>query len=129
MKKLTTFLLIILCSTLISCNISEKTSADKGSHKIEKSIDAVANELGLKKRSNKLFRDICAKDGAGYNKHVELYLYDENSETYLALINEGYNLEGHLIKADAYNSGIVLLFSDYNVDLDIMHKFKEIKFK
>ncbi len=98
--------------------------------KINKDIYSVADKLGLTKETEKYFELLGAKDGAGFSKNIELYLYDENSEAYKKVISSaGYDYMFGNIKATAYNSGVVLIYTgDGNVSQDILNKFKAIKF-
>lgn len=98
--------------------------------KINKDIYAVADKLGITKETEKYFELLGAKDGAGFSNSIELYLYDENSEAYKKVISSaGYDYMFGNIKATAYNSGVVLIYTgDGNVSQDILNKFKAIKF-
>ena len=104
---------------------------DPGETVIEKSIEAVAASLGLTYEGPKAYEMIGAKAGATYGNGIEIYEYDENSEAYRKIISEeGYDImEGFTVRATAYNSGIVIIYSGEGVmDNKLLEKFKALKF-
>ncbi len=94
--------------------------------KIDKNIDSVAEELGLKDGSETLYSIIGATAGKEYNDgSVELYQFDTDSDSYKQIIGEG-----SALKASAYKDGIVLIFpAGTDEDKDLIEKFNSIEFK
>ena len=98
--------------------------------KVEKTVDAVAEALGLTdEKQEKAFEMVGATDGAGYGD-VEIYIYDESSDAYKDVIGEGYDMMGiAVIKAAAYKDGVVLVPSGSDgIDQGIIDKFNELNF-
>lgn len=118
------FLACTLCFALAACGSKDDGDTDRSEPeavKIEKTVDAVAEELELGEGSETFYQTIGAEAGKEYkNGEVELYLFDENSDEYKK-IEEG-NGE---IAASATNSGMIILANDE----DLINKFKEIQFK
>ena len=86
-KKITVFLLAtVLVLSLFACGNNDGTSennenSDTNVVKIDKTIDAVAAELGLNNKQEKAYDMVGASDGAAFDDNIELYLYeDQNSE-------------------------------------------------
>lgn len=100
--------------------------------KIEKSIDAVAEKLGLTGKGEKNFEMIEAIDGASFDGGIELYLYDsEDSAAYQKIISEeGYDIMGiTTIKAIAHNKGMVIVNSgDGTIEQSVIDDFTSLKF-
>ena len=91
--------------------------------KVAKSIDAVAEALGLTNGEKNFYDVIGAIDGKEYNNgNVELYLYDESSEKYQKILaGKGST------KIAAYKNGVVLLFPvGSKPDQEIINKFNEL---
>ena len=144
MKKAITLLLTLLLSlSLFACgsNTDDNGTADSNNtttaedskdentagdseEKIEKSIDAVADYLGLEKGEETLYSSIGAKSGREYNNgEIELYEFDKDSAEYETIV------EGNgSVKAEAYNDGIVMVVTKEQ-NQDLIQKFKNIKFK
>lgn len=92
--------------------------------KIEKSIDAVADYLNLKKGDETLYNMIGAKAGREYNNgEIELYEFDKDSAEYKDIIEGKGSVE-----AAAYNDGIIMVVTKKQ-DNDLIRKFENIKFK
>lgn len=129
MKKLTAILMaFLLCIGITACGSSDKdTSKDSAKEdvkKTERSIDAVAEELGLSNGSETLYQLIGAENGKEYNSGaVELYQFDVSSDEYKA-IEEGTGS----IKAAACNDGFIIVFSKEQDD-DMIKAFKDMVFK
>lgn len=143
MKKfLSLLLIIVMCISLVACN-GEKTENNNASDdntsysenkeepeiiedngvKVEKSIDAVAEALGLTDGEKNFYDIIGAIDGKEYNNgSVELYQYDESSEKYQAILDgKGSS------KIAAYKNGIVLLFPvGTKPDAELIKAFNEL---
>ena len=92
MKKILTLMLAFaLCLGMTACG--EKMTAavagqdaSNGNKKIEKSVNAVAGELGLTGGEDTMYQMIGAKEGKQFNDgSVELYLFDEDSDEYKAI--------------------------------------------
>lgn len=94
--------------------------------KIEKNIDAVAEKLGLTDGRESFYSLIGAIDGKKFNDgSVEMYQFDEKSDCYKQIINDGVPLE-----AAAYKDGIILIFPvGKEPDNDLVEKFNGIEFK
>lgn len=73
-----------------------------------KTVDAVADVLGLTDKGEVYFSMIGATDGAEFNGGaVEVYIFDESSEEYQAAVDGT-----GMIKAAAYKDGVVLSFPE-----------------
>ena len=94
--------------------------------KIDKNIDAVAEELGLSKKSDAFYSLIGAIDGKKYNEHnVELYQFDTDSDAYKQIIGSN-----SMLNVSAYKDGIILVFSiGTEPDAELIEKFNKIRFK
>lgn len=94
--------------------------------KIEKNINAVAEKLGLTSGSETFYSMIGATDGKEYNNgSVELYQFDEKSDNYTQIINDGVPFE-----AATYKDGIILVFpAGTEADNDLIEQFNEIEFE
>lgn len=101
------------------------TTAPK-KEKVEKNINAVAEKLGLTDGSETFYTMIGATDGKEYNGgSVELYQFDEKSDSYKQIINDGVPF-----KAAAYKDGIILVFpAGTEADTDLVEQFNGIEFK
>ena len=129
---LLTFLLLIsfvACSNNSSSGNNKQTTnvsengRTKSENKVEKSVDAVAEYLGFIDGEEQYYTMIGAKDGKAYNNgELEIYLFDESSDSYKAAIDGS-----GFAKADAYKDGIVLIFPNKK-DQTIIDKFNDIKF-
>ena len=98
-----------------------ENDAEQDKDKIERSVDAVAAELGLTGGTETLYDIIGAKEGKQYNDgNVEIYCFDKDSDKYKA-IEEG----NGAIKATAVNDGVIIITDDE----DMAKKFKSLKFK
>ena len=127
MKKIVTLMLAFaLCLGMTACGEKDDSGASgqdasNDNKKIEKSVNAVAGELGLTGGEDTMYQMIGAKEGKQFNDgSVELYLFDEDSDEYKA-IKEGTGA----IEADATNDGMVIL-SD---DKDLVDRFEELDFQ
>ena len=127
MRKLTvSFLALILCLVLVSCgsddnNNNTGTDDDTEGVKIEKPVDAVAEELALGEGTETLYQTIGAEAGKEYKDgSVELYLFDEQSDEYEA-IEDG----SGAIQAAATNDGMVIITDD----TALADEFEKIQFK
>lgn len=101
-----------------------KEATTQESTKIEKSIDAVAEELGLTGGSDTLYEMIGATAGKEYNDGaVELYQFDADSNEYKDIVDGN-----GVITAAAYKDGIVLVFSS-DADSKIIEAFNDLEFK
>lgn len=126
-KVLTLILALALCFGITACG-SKNDDGDKkdgadGSEvkKIEKTVDAVAEELELGEGTETLYQMIGAEAGKEYKDgEVELYLFDEKSDEYKAIADGEGSLE-----AAAVNDGMIILTEDES----LAGKFKDIKFK
>lgn len=127
MKKLAiSFLVLMMCLMMAACgsdkgeNPSDANAEDQ-SVKIEKTVDAVAEELNLGEGTETLYQMIGAEAGKEYKDgSVELYLFDENSDEYKA-IEDG----NGAIAASATNDGMIILTDD----TALVDQFKQLKFK
>lgn len=128
MKKILVLLLALtLCFGMAACG-SKDEGGDAGAgtdqpevKKIEKTVDAVAEELELGEGTETLYQMIGAEAGKQYKDgEVELYLFDEKSDEYKAIADGNGTLE-----AAATNSGMIILTDD----TALADEFKEIKFK
>ena len=136
-KKITVLLLAaVLSLSLFSCgNDSGDTTGDNAGDtnvtKIDKTIDAVANELGLKNKQEKAYDMLGASDGAGFDGNIEIYIYeDQNSDAYKAITGDGYDMGIAVIKASASNDGVVLVYTgEGSAEIQLVDKFKELQFK
>ena len=102
------------------------TAAPTEDTRIEKSIDAVAKYLGLDGGSETYYSMIGATAGKEYNNgSIELYQFDEDSDSYKRIIGENspYNI-------GAYKDGIVILVpTGQKSDVELITHFNEIQFK
>lgn len=127
-------LLVLMLPGIVACsnNDSQQTETtnveqqEERIKKIDKNIDAVAENLGLSKKSDALYSMIGATDGKKYNEHnAELYQFDINSEAYKQIIGEN-----SFLRVSAYKDGIILVFpDDTEPDTELIEKFNEIQFK
>lgn len=147
MKKTSLFMTVFLiaCMLLISCGSSNEQAAPEESASAvvesteepaeqepepvattEKSVDAIADALGLTDKGEVYFSMIGATDGAEFNGGaVELYIFDESSDEYKATI-EG----GAMITATAYKDGVVLAFPEgTEPDQAIIDAFNNLVFE
>ncbi len=155
MKKVVClFLTMVMCISLVACggeksseeNVTNDTltnntdapqdaSTDKAvepeingdnGKEVEKTIDAVAEALGLTNGEKNFYDKIGAIDGKEYNGGmVELYQYDEASEKYQQILNGNGSS-----RVAAYKNGIVLLFPvGSKKDADLIKAFNELKIK
>ena len=102
---------------------TETTETTTQEQTVKRSIDAVAEELGLTGKSETYYTVIGAKDGAEFNDGtVELYLYDPNDQNYKDIA------DGHgVIEAEAVNNGFILVVPEgTEPDAEIVAKFKDI---
>lgn len=126
MKRIISFILtIFMVVILVSC----------GAEKIDPTIPAIAECLGLENEESVFFEMIEAIDGKQYEDgKIEIYQYDVNDTAYKKVITDGYEMTfGEMtisFKATAYNNGFVLYLTDEveNSD-DIIEAFKNLKFK
>ena len=74
---------------------------------------------------------IGAADGAAYDGNIELYLYeDEDSDAYKDVIGDGYDLGITVVKATAYNDGMVLVYTgEGEPDQALIDQFKALAIK
>lgn len=128
-KTLLLLLSLILCIGITACGSSDN-SGEPEVVKIEKTVDAVASELGFSgEKGYKAFEMIGANDGAGYGDY-EIYIYDENSDAYADITGDGYDMGFGVIQSTAANDGVVLIYSgDGEADQTIIDKFNTIEFK
>ncbi len=105
---------------------TETTETTTQEQTVERSIDAVAEELGLTGKSETYYTVIGAKDGAEFNDGtVELYLYDPNDQNYKDIADGN-----GAIKAEAVNNGVILVVPEgADSDAEIVAKFKDISIK
>lgn len=128
-KKLLSLMLVaVVAIGLTACGGSgdsdTKEATTQESTKIEKSIDAVAEELGLTGGSDTLYEMIGATAGKEYNDGaVELYQFDADSNEYKDIVDGN-----GVITAAAYKDGIVLVFSS-DADSKIIEAFNDLEFK
>lgn len=141
MKKILCLLLaLIMCILFVACG-DQSTNNEKNAHsenasqnneadvdkvkKIDKNIDSVAAELGLRDGSETLYSFIGAIAGKEYNDgNVELYQFEENSDAYREIISD----DG-VLKISAHKDGIVLIFPDgIEEDANLIKAFEELKF-
>lgn len=94
--------------------------------KIDKNIDAVAEELGLSEKSDAFYSMIGAIDGKKYNEHnAELYQFDTDSDAYKQIIGSN-----SVLNVSAYKDGIILVFPiGTEPDAELIEKFNKIRFK
>ena len=132
MKKVLVLMMsLMLCLGMAACGSKDEgsdsgASAEKDVPKVEKTVDAVAEALGLTdEKQEKAFEMVGATDG-----DVEIYIYDESSDAYKDVIGEGYDMMGiAVIKAAAYKDGVVLVPSGSDgIDQGIIDKFNELNF-
>lgn len=128
-KALLLLLSFILCIGITACGSSDN-SGEPEVVKIEKTVDAVASELGFsEEKEYKAFEMIGANDGAGYGDY-EIYIYDENSDAYTDVTGSGYDMGFGVIQSTAANSGVVLIYSgDGEADQTIIDNFNAIEFE
>lgn len=101
----------------------ENTESKENKDTVKKSVEAVAEYLGFTDGEEQYYSMIGATAGKAYNNgELEIYLFDDTSDSYKIAI-EG----GGLVKADAYKDGIILVFPN-NIDQNIIDKFNEIEF-
>ena len=131
MKKI----LVILVSALIALTIcgcggssdeeqtTETTQTTTKVAQIERSIDAVAEELGLIGKSEVYYTVIDAQDGAEFNDGtVELYMYEPESTTYQDIADGN-----GVINAVACNNGFILVVPDGSeADDSLISRFNEL---
>ena len=105
---------------------TETTETITQEQTVKRSIDAVAEELGLTGKSETYYTVIGAKDGAEFNDGtVELYLYDPNDQNYKDIADGN-----GVIKAEAVNNGVILVVPEgTEPDAEIVAKFKDISIK
>ena len=105
---------------------TETTETTTQEQTVKRSIDAVAEELGLTGKSETYYTVIGAKDGAEFNDGtVELYLYDPNDQNYKDIADGN-----GVIKAEAVNNGVILVVPEgTEPDAEIVAKFKDISIK
>lgn len=134
MKKIMLLVFVIVLTIgLCSCGggsdpaeepeTAAETQTQTEAVKIERSIDAVADALGLTEKSEVYYTVIDADDGAEFNGGaVELYQYDPENQVYKDICaGEG------AIKAEAYNNGFILVVPDgTEADEDLVMRFKEL---
>lgn len=121
MKKIIALLMgLILIFVCVSCSSTDTAP------KIDSTVDAVAEYLGLGSGEMVLFQMIEAKDGKQYqNGKVEIYQYSTTDATYKMIENKEY-----ILTADALNNGFVLIIvEDIDNKQDLINKFNAIKFK
>lgn len=132
MKKLLILCLIVVFAiSLCACggDKAENSDSETGDTtevvKTEKSIDAVAEALGLSGKEETFYDMIGADDGAEFNDGtIEIYQYDPESEAYK-------NIEAGKgdIEAEACNSGFILVVPDGSEpDQDIIDAFNKLVF-
>ena len=132
MKKtlITLLSLTICCLILVSCGSSSSDEpADSNEPevtKIEKSVDAVGEALGLTAGDETLYEYIGATAGREFNDGaIEIYQYDTSSDEYTAIESDG-AISG--ITVSAYKDGMVLIFSGEE-DADVKAAFEALEFK
>ena len=104
---------------------TQQLQSTQNNQKTEKTVDSVAKYLGLSNGETQYYDMIGALDGKGYGEGdnaVEIYLFDESSESYQAIINNEL-----YVKPAAYKDGIVLVFPN-NENQEILDKFNKIEF-
>ncbi len=133
MKKfITTLLSIIMIMAMVSCGGSgDDSSSDKSTEedttKIEKNIDATAEDLGLTAGDETYYQLIGAKAGKQYNDGaIELYQFDENSDEYKEIESTKTVANTNV---SAYKDGIVMLFVGTEEDQNIIDKFNKLEYK
>ena len=104
----------------------EDESKVESGKKIEKTIDAVAEALGLTNGEKNFYDKIGAIDGKEYNGGtVVLYQYDVSGEKYQEILNGNGSS-----RIASYKDGIVLLFPvGSNTDYDLVNAFNALEFK
>lgn len=134
MKKVLIVLLsFVMCLCISACgskdDSGDSSSGEQEVKKIEKTVDAVAAELGFtEEKQEKAYQMIGAEDGAGYGNY-EIYIYDEDSEAYSNVTGEGYDLGILVVKAVAANDGVVIVYSgEGEPDQAVIDKFNELAF-
>lgn len=125
MKRFVSFILVILMITaLVGCGVE----------KIDPTIPAIAECLGLEIEEPVFFEMIEAIDGKQYeNGKIEIYQFDKNDAAYEKVITTGYEMTfGDYVisfKATAYNDGFVLYLNDeVENPNDIIEAFENIRF-
>lgn len=104
----------------------EDESKVENGKKTEKTIDAIAEALGLTNGEKNFYDIIGAIDGKEYNGGtVVLYQYDVSGEKYKEILNGNGSS-----RIAAYKDGIVLLFPvGSNTDHDLVNAFNALEFK
>lgn len=131
-KLLVVFLSLIMCFGMSACGSKESSdgsSDGQEAKKIEKTVDAIAQELGFTdEKQEKAYQMVGAEDGAGYGNY-EIYIYDEDSEAYADVTGDGYDLGILVVKALASNDGVIIVYSgEGEPDQAIIDKFNELNF-
>lgn len=139
MKKIIAISLsVILCLMFVACGggdtSNEETTAkeapvvttEAAKPAIEKSVDAVAAELGLTGGKETLYEYIGAIAGKEFNGgEVEIYQFEIGSKAYKE-IEKSQTVSG--VKVSAYNNGFALIFPN-NEDGKVIKSFKDISLR
>ena len=104
----------------------EDESKEESGKKVEKTIDAVAEALGLTGGEKNFYDKIGAIDGKEYNGgNVVLYQYDVTGEKYQEILNGNGSS-----RIAAYKDGIVLLFPvGSTTNYELVNAFNALEFK
>lgn len=107
-----------------SSESSQKQESESEAPKVERTVDAVAEYLGLTGGEETFYQMIGAQAGKEYNDGaVELYQFAVDSEDYKAIADGN-----GVLTAAACKAGIVLVFPNEE-DSTIIEKFNSIEFK
>lgn len=133
MKKLLVIAIALTMAFAMSaCGGSDKDAKEEAKEapeedvkKVEKSVDAVAAELGLEGGEETFYSMIGAVDGKEYNDgKIEIYKFDVDSEDYKRT-ETAKEINGAPV---ILNDGMVLMFTDTQDD-EMVKKFQALKFK
>ena len=133
MKKIFVLLLALAIGiSMVACGGSDKDAKEGAKEapkedvkKVEKSVDAVAAELGLEGGEETFYSMIGAVDGKEYNDgKIEIYKFDVDGEDYKRT-ETAKEINGAPV---ILNDGMVLMFTDTQDD-EMVKKFQALKFK
>ncbi len=127
-KALILCLILALAVVMTACGGDKAETSEEDTTQVvktEKTIDAVADALGLTGKSETFYDMIGADDGAEFNDgSVEIYQYDPESEAYK-------NIEAGKgeIEAAACNSGFIIVFPEgTDPDQKLLDTFNSLQF-
>lgn len=139
MKKITVLVLsLLLCFAMFGCGGSDSGTTDQADQTtttaetkptVEKSVDAIAEYLGLSDPSDAAFGMIGAEHGKKYEGgKVEIYKFDTASDAYKDIEKNKTIMD---MPVAGVKDGIVLFIqSDYSGSTDdLTTKFNEVEFK